>query len=130
MPEGLPSPPKRPIFQRVDKSSHLVGEGYLLEDWTRTGVFGCHSNLVDFARSNAERADLSHPFTLLADSGDDRREVSRPEDVMKLDGKRILVTVADGFVGSHLAERLVARGLSVRAFCLYNSLNSWRTWWR
>ncbi len=44
---------------------------------------------------------------------------------MKLDGKRILVTGADGFVGSHLVERLVARGLSVRAFCLYNSFNSW-----
>lgn len=44
---------------------------------------------------------------------------------MKLDGKRILVTGADGFIGSHLTERLVRRGLNVRAFVLYNSFNSW-----
>ncbi len=50
---------------------------------------------------------------------------SGPEDVMKLDDKRILVTGADGFIGSHLVERLVARGCDVRAFCLYNSFNSW-----
>ena len=44
---------------------------------------------------------------------------------MKLDGKRILVTGADGFIGSHLTEALVRRGLNVRAFVLYNSFNSW-----
>ena len=44
---------------------------------------------------------------------------------MKLDGKRILVTGADGFIGSHLTERLVARGCDVRAFVQYNSLGSW-----
>lgn len=44
---------------------------------------------------------------------------------MKLDGKRILVTGADGFIGSHLTERLVARGCDVRAFVHYNSLGSW-----
>lgn len=44
---------------------------------------------------------------------------------MKLDGKRILVTGADGFIGSHLTERLVARGCEVRAFVQYNSLGSW-----
>lgn len=44
---------------------------------------------------------------------------------MKLDGKRILVTGADGFIGSHLVERLIRRGCDVRAFVQYNSLGSW-----
>lgn len=44
---------------------------------------------------------------------------------MKLGGKKILVTGADGFIGSHLVERLVADGASVRAMCLYNSQGSW-----
>ena len=40
-------------------------------------------------------------------------------------GKTVLVTGADGFIGSHLTERLVAEGANVRAFCLYNSQGSW-----
>ncbi|MFN5164312.1 MAG: SDR family NAD(P)-dependent oxidoreductase, partial [Pseudomonadota bacterium] len=44
---------------------------------------------------------------------------------MKLAGQRILVTGADGFIGSHLTEYLVRQGHSVRAFVLYNSFNSW-----
>ncbi len=39
--------------------------------------------------------------------------------------KRILVTGADGFIGSHLTEALVRRGHDVRAFVYYNSFNSW-----
>jgi len=38
---------------------------------------------------------------------------------------KILVTGADGFIGSFLAEELVRRGHNVRAFVLYNSFNSW-----
>lgn len=39
--------------------------------------------------------------------------------------KKILITGADGFIGSHLTEELVRRGYDVRAFVYYNSLNSW-----
>lgn len=39
--------------------------------------------------------------------------------------QRVLVTGADGFIGSHLTEELVRRGSDVRAFVLYNSFNSW-----
>ncbi|EFA74445.1 NAD-dependent 4,6-dehydratase LegB [Cylindrospermopsis raciborskii] len=39
--------------------------------------------------------------------------------------KKILVTGADGFIGSHLTEALVREGYQVRAFVLYNSFNSW-----
>lgn len=38
---------------------------------------------------------------------------------------RILVTGADGFIGSHLVEELVRRGHDVKAFIFYNSFNSW-----
>ncbi len=41
-----------------------------------------------------------------------------------LEGRRVLVTGADGFIGSHVVERLVAANASVRAFCLYNSNGS------
>ena len=39
--------------------------------------------------------------------------------------KKILITGADGFIGSHLTEALVRAGYDVRAFVLYNSFNSW-----
>ena len=38
--------------------------------------------------------------------------------------KKVLVTGADGFIGSHLVEFLVKKGLNVRALCLYNSFGS------
>lgn len=44
---------------------------------------------------------------------------------MELKEKKILVTGADGFIGSHLVERLLAEGCKVRALSYYNSFNSW-----
>ena len=39
--------------------------------------------------------------------------------------KKLLLTGADGFIGSHLAEKLVEHGVNVRALSLYNSFNNW-----
>lgn len=39
--------------------------------------------------------------------------------------RKILVTGADGFIGSHLTEALVRQGHEVRAFNVYNSFSSW-----
>lgn len=44
---------------------------------------------------------------------------------MNLRGKKVLVTGADGFIGSHLVEELLAEGCRVKAFVYYNSFNSW-----
>ncbi len=44
---------------------------------------------------------------------------------MNLHGKKILVTGADGFIGSHLTEALIRRGCEVRAFVFYNSFGHW-----
>jgi len=44
---------------------------------------------------------------------------------MDLQKEKILVTGADGFIGSHLTEALLRQGHDVRAFVYYNSFNSW-----
>lgn len=44
---------------------------------------------------------------------------------MNLEAKKVLITGADGFIGSHLTEALVKAGCHVRAFVCYNSFNSW-----
>jgi len=44
---------------------------------------------------------------------------------MQLNGKKILVTGADGFIGSHLTEMLLSKGYKVKALSYYNSFNYW-----
>ena len=44
---------------------------------------------------------------------------------MALSDTNVLITGADGFIGSHLAEALVPLARKVRALALYNSWNSW-----
>lgn len=44
---------------------------------------------------------------------------------MNLKGKKVLVTGAEGFIGSHLTERLVELGADVTALVQYNSFNNW-----
>jgi NAD dependent epimerase/dehydratase len=44
---------------------------------------------------------------------------------VKLNNKKILVTGASGFIGSHLTEKLVEMGFEVKAFVKYNFQNDW-----
>lgn len=39
--------------------------------------------------------------------------------------RKVLVTGADGFIGSHLVEGLLEKGYDVKAFTMYNSFNTW-----
>ena len=40
-------------------------------------------------------------------------------------GKHVLVTGADGFIGSHLTELLLEKGYKVKALAYYKSINHW-----
>ncbi len=44
---------------------------------------------------------------------------------MDFSGSRVIVTGADGFIGSHLVEALLREGCDVKAFVHYNSFGSW-----
>jgi len=44
---------------------------------------------------------------------------------MNQNNQKILITGADGFIGSHLVEELIEEGCKVKAFVFYNSFNSW-----
>lgn len=44
---------------------------------------------------------------------------------MEKNMKKVLVTGADGFIGSHLTESLLEKGYEVKAFAYYNSFNTW-----
>jgi len=44
---------------------------------------------------------------------------------MNLENKKVLITGADGFIGSHLIERFLKENCKVKAFIYYNSFNSW-----
>jgi len=44
---------------------------------------------------------------------------------MKLNNKKVLITGADGFIGSHLTEMLVKKAAKVKALSYYNSFNYW-----
>jgi NAD dependent epimerase/dehydratase len=55
----------------------------------------------------------------------ERRRGEPVYSFMDLRGRRVLVTGADGFIGSHLVEMLLDRCARVRALALYNSFNSW-----
>lgn len=63
----------------------------------------------------------------MAGCGATRGSAARAGRTLNWSGRRVLVTGADGFIGSHLTEALVTAGASVTAFCFYNS-NGSRGW--
>jgi UDP-glucose 4-epimerase len=58
-------------------------------------------------------------------SGNVRALTNNVQGLVNLTNKKILVTGADGFIGSHLVEALLNEGCNVKAFVYYNSFNSW-----
>src|SRR3954467_524205 len=72
-------------------------------------------------RSSADRASNSVEWRTWTNI----RRLRRSHGGVDITGKKILVTGADGFIGSHLTEALVRAGCDVRALVLYNSFNSW-----
>ena len=44
---------------------------------------------------------------------------------INLKNKKVLITGADGFIGSHLVEKLLDEGCDIRAMVMYNSFNNW-----
>jgi NAD dependent epimerase/dehydratase len=57
--------------------------------------------------------------------GYDMINIDLSSEATVLKGKRVLITGADGFIGSHLTEAMVSAGVDVRAFVFYNAFNSW-----
>jgi NAD dependent epimerase/dehydratase len=51
--------------------------------------------------------------------------VKQGEYIMQLKNKKVLVTGAGGFIGSHIVEKLLEEGCEIRAFVHYNSFNRW-----
>jgi NAD dependent epimerase/dehydratase len=54
-----------------------------------------------------------------------KKIIEREQPTLSLTKKKVLVTGADGFIGSHLVEGLLNEGCDVKAFVYYNSFNSW-----
>src|SRR5205814_1710922 len=54
-----------------------------------------------------------------------KRRQLRELDPSTMNVSKVLVTGADGFIGSHLVEMLVAAGHDVTALAIYNSANDW-----
>jgi NAD dependent epimerase/dehydratase len=52
-------------------------------------------------------------------------KIERNMSDIRVANRKVLVTGADGFIGSHLAEMLIKKGARVKALSLYNSFNNW-----
>jgi NAD dependent epimerase/dehydratase len=54
-----------------------------------------------------------------------KNNFNKGEKTMNLKNKKVLITGSEGFIGSHLTERLIELGANVTAFVQYNSFNNW-----